>query len=124
MDAQQIEVHQNKLKDMPKWCNMMACREFDSCCDVSYRQWYVGALKDNRPADAPWSTQHVLLTVESLMQVQFAWATYADFYTIITNYNWQLAVDVACFDVGSHIKVAKYEVMLLKLTLIRPYTKL
>jgi len=28
-------------------------REFDSYCDVSYGQFYVGALKDNRPADAP-----------------------------------------------------------------------
>ena len=34
-DAQQVEVHEDKLRDVLKWWNMMADREFDSSCDVS-----------------------------------------------------------------------------------------
>ena len=54
-DAQQVEVHEDKLKDVLKWYNMMADGEFDrfTYCDVTYGQFYVGALKDYKPADAP-----------------------------------------------------------------------
>ena len=57
--------------------------------------------------------------------MKFAWAEYISFDTIVNNYNGVLAADIAHINDVTHIKMAKYEATLtLKLTPIRPYTKL
>ena len=75
---------------------------------VSWGQTYMGVLKDNRLAHAPTSSQHLLLTVDLLMRVQFPWAVNYNFNTIVTNYNGPLAADIARIDVATHVKGTKF----------------
>ena len=63
--------------------------------------------------------------VASCLLLQDASNEYIYFYAIVTNYNGPLAADIACVDVATHIKVAKFEASsTLTLTRIRPHTKL
>ena len=63
--------------------------------------------------------------VASQLRDKFGWDEYISFYTIVANYNGVLAADIAHINDVTHIKVAKYEATLtLKLTPIRPHTKL
>ena len=63
--------------------------------------------------------------VASRQQAQLAWAEFISFYTFFDNYNGSLTAGIARINDATHIKAAKYEATLtLKLTLIRPYTKL
>ena len=73
----------------------------------------------------PPAHQDTYETVASQLRVKFAWAEYITFYTIVANYNGALAADIARIGNATHIKAAKYEATLtLKLTPIRPHTKL
>eukprot|EP00986_Skeletonema_menzelii_P016941 scaffold16665_cov159-Skeletonema_menzelii.AAC.1 len=63
--------------------------------------------------------------VASRLQVQVVRAEYISFYAIVTNYNEPLTTAQARIHVVTHIKVAKYwAILVLKLAIIRPYTKL
>ncbi len=61
----------------------------------------------------------------SQIQVQVALAAHSSFYTIVTNDNGSLSVDIACIDVATHIKGTKYGASCtLQMTLITPLTRL